>query len=513
MFISPSPAGADPASKPAVQPHEGEIRRSDAFAKVFNDISKENSSDVPDEDKERIQPAEPEIGEEPAQERDSLGEIDSDSEPLPVRMIEPVSPHDEESSESKAVPIGILDPNHVEFQRPPAKSAVHSVESIKAGTFFPDQNPIRGEPGTHSHQAPLIPTIDRQTEMQRSTDPQARGDSAKPARPVDSAASVAQVSPHGQANQLFASTTHSGKADLVHTELNSFPTQSLAPGAGIEKKNPTKPMELLQGSTSPQHSVSEQVKLDRAKTATWQSTMAVSVSKPPVSNASISEPTPVKKTSELHFNTRLETIQPRVQTAVESADSTRKIASASVPNVAVNQILSDDPSRTLSLKLNEESGFFEALLVRDSAEVPGTASHLTTSTVSQQSSQMRFTPALVADSLVRAPDRPIEIALNPEELGRVRMALTTTETGIVLAISAERSETLELMRRNIEDLAAEFRRMGYEDIGFQFGTGSDQHMSKSESGFSTQTKQDAEQMSSNPEHPLRLATTGLDMRL
>jgi len=48
------------------------------------------------------------------------------------------------------------------------------------------------------------------------------------------------------------------------------------------------------------------------------------------------------------------------------------------------------------------------------------------------------------------------------------------DTGISVLITAERPETLDLMRRHIDQLAEEFRSLGYEDIGFEF-TGRDAH--------------------------------------
>lgn len=82
-------------------------------------------------------------------------------------------------------------------------------------------------------------------------------------------------------------------------------------------------------------------------------------------------------------------------------------------------------------------------------------------------------PNHVAQQLVQAmhrqPERTVEIALNPAELGRVRMKLSTTETGIVVSILADRPETLDLMRRNINDLGESFADLGYDDIAFAFG--------------------------------------------
>ena len=79
----------------------------------------------------------------------------------------------------------------------------------------------------------------------------------------------------------------------------------------------------------------------------------------------------------------------------------------------------------------------------------------------------------MAEALVRQSDGRIEIALSPEELGRVRMALVTSETGVSVSIGADRPETLALMRRHIEQLASDLRQLGYTDVGFSFSGGSD----------------------------------------
>lgn len=74
------------------------------------------------------------------------------------------------------------------------------------------------------------------------------------------------------------------------------------------------------------------------------------------------------------------------------------------------------------------------------------------------------------------PGRPVEIALSPEELGRVRLAVSTQEAGLVVHIAAERPETLDLLRRNVSLLGDDFQALGYDDVAFSFGpqTGSDQ---------------------------------------
>ncbi|MZQ90293.1 hypothetical protein GVY41_14500 [Frigidibacter albus] len=80
-------------------------------------------------------------------------------------------------------------------------------------------------------------------------------------------------------------------------------------------------------------------------------------------------------------------------------------------------------------------------------------------------------PALgpqLAAAVTRFPDRPVELTLSPEELGRVRLTLSTSEAGLVLSVTAERPETLDLMRRNIDQLARDFRELGFTDLSFSF---------------------------------------------
>ena len=74
----------------------------------------------------------------------------------------------------------------------------------------------------------------------------------------------------------------------------------------------------------------------------------------------------------------------------------------------------------------------------------------------------------MAEAMRVAADKSVEIALSPAELGRVRMVLNASEAGVTLSILAERPETLDLMRRNIDDLAKSFADLGYEDISFSF---------------------------------------------
>ncbi len=82
--------------------------------------------------------------------------------------------------------------------------------------------------------------------------------------------------------------------------------------------------------------------------------------------------------------------------------------------------------------------------------------------------------AQLAEVAARAGRRETEIALAPAELGRVRMRLSGSDGTLTVAILVERPDTLDLMRRHIAELGAEFREQGYGTVTFSFeqaGTG------------------------------------------
>ncbi|WP_177213128.1 flagellar hook-length control protein FliK [Celeribacter neptunius] len=93
----------------------------------------------------------------------------------------------------------------------------------------------------------------------------------------------------------------------------------------------------------------------------------------------------------------------------------------------------------------------------------------------------------IADAARQLPDRPMEITLSPEELGKVRLSFHVSETGAMhVVVAAERVDTLDLMRRNIDSLIGEFRDLGYSESGFSFESfdqGGQEHQDDKRSGF------------------------------
>ncbi|MCF6316045.1 MAG: flagellar hook-length control protein FliK [Marinosulfonomonas sp.] len=114
------------------------------------------------------------------------------------------------------------------------------------------------------------------------------------------------------------------------------------------------------------------------------------------------------------------------------------------------------------------------------------------------------------------PDRPVELTLNPDELGRVRLTFTMSDGGIHVAVLAERGETMDLLRRHIETLAQEFRNMGYKDVNFDFsrnGQGNSGNTDSNPDDPEGQTQTPTETQTLTPVQLSLEPSTGLDLRL
>lgn len=76
--------------------------------------------------------------------------------------------------------------------------------------------------------------------------------------------------------------------------------------------------------------------------------------------------------------------------------------------------------------------------------------------------------AQIAEITPPSDKRPVDLTLNPEELGRVRLVFTHDKGHLMIFVNAERPETLDLMRRHIETLAQELKDLGYGQVSFGF---------------------------------------------
>ena len=125
----------------------------------------------------------------------------------------------------------------------------------------------------------------------------------------------------------------------------------------------------------------------------------------------------------------------------------------------------------------------------------------------------RATLQQLVDASVRATDRPVELVLNPEDLGRVRISMSMTDASVTLTVLAERSETLDLLRRHSEVLAQELRDLGYGKISFSFGQHGRGQGGHAEHPAALPMASDEPQASAVNTAPSQPVQTGLDIRV
>ncbi|MBI1495285.1 flagellar hook-length control protein FliK [Halocynthiibacter styelae] len=123
---------------------------------------------------------------------------------------------------------------------------------------------------------------------------------------------------------------------------------------------------------------------------------------------------------------------------------------------------------------------------------------------------------------VRHSDGPVELMLSPEELGRVRMNFLLQDGALTVTVTAERGETLALIRRNIDILLQDFQDVGLSGVNLEFV---EQDPGGQQDGFSDARGETPDNQSdalpvadTEKQSPVRInamtgARTGLDLRL
>jgi flagellar hook-length control protein FliK len=81
--------------------------------------------------------------------------------------------------------------------------------------------------------------------------------------------------------------------------------------------------------------------------------------------------------------------------------------------------------------------------------------------------------AQIAVAVSASDDSRVEIRLDPPELGRVHIHLTTTDAGVQATVAAQRPETQDFLRRHADSLAEELASAGYGEVSLDFAAGGD----------------------------------------
>jgi len=172
--------------------------------------------------------------------------------------------------------------------------------------------------------------------------------------------------------------------------------------------------------------------------------------------------------AELDFEPEMTTIRDGVPDR-ENSETTVKVAqSDSVPQKLpfggmVAGFGLDSSATELSLASGGAVDFgYSELAKLDTSPVSSPVTSVPTGATAQAAAQQ------IARIAQAQPGGPVELALNPEELGRVKLTFTSHENTLVVNIVGERSDTIELMRRHIDSLNQEFKQIGYSSVSFSF---------------------------------------------
>ncbi len=220
----------------------------------------------------------------------------------------------------------------------------------------------------------------------------------------------------------------------------------------------------------------------------------------------------------------------------EAETTTAKAATAEKSDPYVTQASSTVDTSKLPLSVGqntfsmlaenaEKERLFDAASFGDIAQLETRSTTAVTGT-REMMNMTPFTMRNVATQLAQAAqgaaDGPMELTLNPEELGKVRMTFATQDGVMTVSLATERPETLELMRRHIESLAQEFQEIGFEQVAFDFGQAGDQGFANdqgegTDDGRSAENDIIATGRLSNAEDALdpggQLPSDGLDIRI
>jgi flagellar hook-length control protein FliK len=175
----------------------------------------------------------------------------------------------------------------------------------------------------------------------------------------------------------------------------------------------------------------------------------------------------------------------------------------------ITPMVSDQPAQPSDLAVALQPGA--------QTNTPGAApaGQIGTTTPAPPQTPMQQASAALVRLAADAPGR-IELTLTPETLGRVHFDMRPEGAGLAITVSAERSETLDLIRRHLPDLLAELRQAGVQAGTLSFGSWSEGQSAPSKEGWTNTHDDDPAPTPLDrpaPAHQPTLAVTGLNLRL
>lgn len=116
----------------------------------------------------------------------------------------------------------------------------------------------------------------------------------------------------------------------------------------------------------------------------------------------------------------------------------------------------------------------------------------------------------IAASVIRASGDRVEVRLDPPELGRVALSFQIRDDLVIAHVSADKSETSDLLRRNGDDLQRALKESGFGDVELDFSGGGEaqEGQARAKTGAENAAKTEGQPMLA------RAAKTGaLDLRI
>ena len=175
----------------------------------------------------------------------------------------------------------------------------------------------------------------------------------------------------------------------------------------------------------------------------------------------------------------------------------------------ITPMVGDEPAQPSDLAVALQPGA--------QTNTPGAApaGQIGTSAPTPPQTPMQQASAALVRLAADAPGR-IELTLTPETLGRVHFDMRPEGAGLAITVSAERSETLDLIRRHLPDLLAELRQAGVQAGTMSFGSWTEGQSAPSKDDWTKNPDKDpAPTLLASPT-PLDRPTpavTGLNLRL
>ncbi|PRY19459.1 flagellar hook-length control protein FliK [Aliiruegeria haliotis] len=175
------------------------------------------------------------------------------------------------------------------------------------------------------------------------------------------------------------------------------------------------------------------------------------------------------------FNTRKKRGHRVDETAAPPSPAARKTGTDSVVSMGTPQLL---VANSVEVATQQRTSVFE-WPSGGSTDVQLVASDLSASTSASGSrgatgvpygaESMRNIAPQIVEALQHQHRGILEIRLNPEELGRLQITFANSDSGMQIVINPERSETIDLVRRNLDVLSNELKDLGFEGFSLELG--------------------------------------------